>query len=92
MSAPRKLHLEAEIATIADMSEVCDLLGGHFADQLIAMKQMNLTGLQATEQAERSSRLFLFVAGHLAFMARQLETRYLADLKDSPRAEVGGAS
>ena len=77
----RKLHLEAEIGTIADMSDVCDHLACHFADQLIAMKEMPLTGKQAAEQAERSSRLLVVALSHQAFMANQLKSRPLAELE-----------
>jgi hypothetical protein len=84
MSAPHKLHLEAEIGIIADMADVCDHLACHYADQLIGLQSMNLTGRQAADQAERSSRLLIFVAGHLAYMANQLKNRYLNELEAGP--------
>jgi hypothetical protein len=91
MSAPRKLHLEAELGNIADMSTICDHLVCEFANQLIAMKEMSLTGKQAIECSERNFGMLSFAVMHLSCMARQLKSRYLDEL-ENPRSEIAGAS
>jgi hypothetical protein len=83
-----KLHLEAEIGDIASMGDVCNLLADHFADQLTAISQMNLTGAQATEQAQQSCEPLIFAVGHLSFMANQLKSRYLAEPESKEGAET----
>lgn len=45
------------------------------------MQKMHLTGKQAADQAERSSKLLIFTVSYLAFMANQLESRYLAEIE-----------
>ena len=76
-----KIHMEAEIGDIASMGDVCNHLADHFWDDLNALKEMNLTGKQATEQAQKSYELLAFAVGHLSFMANQLKGRYLAELE-----------
>jgi hypothetical protein len=73
--------LEDEICNIASMSDVCDILADNFASQLSALKTMNLTGKQATEQAQLRFEVLAFAVCHLGIMTRAARGRYMAELE-----------
>lgn len=68
--------IESEVRDVEQMSVICAHLAEDFAQQVMALKEMNLTGPQVIKQVEKSDEMLIFAVYHLQGLTKALREKY----------------